>query len=605
MIPGSRSSRAHDAALALVMLSALVLAACGKPPSGVPEVQERKPVATEPAATPATVGFDIVSARAEPYQGQLALGLEFSRALVGTQDFDPLIVVTGANGETVSGSWALDEDGKTLRFPFVKANANYTLRIKGGIAAVDGSVLGKEASRDVYTGPLQPAAGFAAQGSVLPARETRGLPVVSVNVKEVDVEFLRVRDGEVANFFAAYQKNGKRGSWDLDPQYGWYGRQGKPVARIADSVYANRFVLGGKDNERALSYLPIQNIAELAQPGLYFAVLRRAGSFTDEVETSFFFVSDIGLHTRAYKDALFVHAASLKSGEALGGVDIAIVDAGGNTVASAKVDESGNAMLAYTLNAGHVLTARAGRDVSLLPFNQPALDLSEFAVAGRRNAWFDVFAWSGRDLYRPGETVRLSALLRDNDGKSIKPQPLFATLRQPDGRMYAEARLEPGELGYFEWSREIPADAPTGRWQVEFRVDPKSKEVTQSLGLRIEEFLPERLKLDLATSQDTLDPGEPLRLEVQGDYLYGAPAAGNRFSARLAIAGDDEGDHRHGACAQRARARACVLPRRREAPRQPGHRRIRAHGARSADRSGAHRHHAEAGHLAGGGNAVA
>ena len=61
-----------------------------------------------------------------------------------------------------------------------------------------------------------------------------------------------------------------------------------------------------------------------------------------------------------------------------------------------------------------MLVARNGSDVSLLPFNQPALDLSEFAVAGRAQAWFDVFAWSGRDLYRPGETLQVSALMRDH-----------------------------------------------------------------------------------------------------------------------------------------------------------------------------------------------
>ncbi|MEO8011199.1 MAG: MG2 domain-containing protein, partial [Dokdonella sp.] len=538
MSPRLSASRFGRLSAMVVLLSCLSIAACGKPQSGVPDVQDKTPVHAEPAGSAQPVGFGIVSARTEPFQGQLALALEFSHALTGSQAFDTMIAVTDANGATVSGSWALDEDNKTLRFPFVQANANYSVRLKGDIAATDGKTLGSETSKSVYTGPLEPAAGFAAQGSVLPARETRGLPVVSVNVKEVDVEFLRVRDGEISNFFAAYQKNGKRGSWDLDPQYGWYGRAGKPVAQIADSVYANRFILSGNENERSLNYLPIQNINELAQAGLYFAVLKRAGSFTDEYETSFFFVSDIGVHTRAYKDSLFVHTASLKSGDALSGVELGVLDGAGNTVASAKVDENGNAMLAYTLKSEHVLIARAGRDVSIVPFNQPALDLSDFAVAGRKQAWFDVFAWSGRDLYRPGETVRLSALLRDNDGNPIKPQPLFVSLRQPDGRLYAEAKLEPSDLGYFDWQREIPADAPTGRWQVEFKLDPASKEITQSLTLRIEEFLPERLKLDLTTTQAQLAPGEALKLEVQGDYLYGAPAAGNRFTARLTVSAD-------------------------------------------------------------------
>jgi uncharacterized protein YfaS (alpha-2-macroglobulin family) len=525
------------AVLVAAVLSS-VLAACGRPHDKVPDVQGKRPMAAEAAKADKPQGFALASAHPEQYQGQLAITLEFTQPIVGTQAFDTLIAVTDAKGAAVQGSWALDEDGRTLRFPYVQADQNYTVRLKGELAAADGKTLGGEVAKEIYTGPMEPAAGFASQGSVLPARETRGLPVVSVNVKEIDVEFLRVRDKEIANFFAAYQKNGKRGSWELDPRGGWYGRKGKPVAEIADSVYANRFVLAGKDNERTLNYLPIQNIAELAQPGLYFAVMKRAGSFDGEYETSFFFVSDIGLHTRAYKDALFVHAASLKSGTPLAGVELSVLDAKGESVVAGTTDAAGNAQLAYELKADQVLVARSGKDVSLLPFNQPALDLSDFAVAGRKQTWFDVFGWSDRDLYRPGETIRLSALLRDYDGNAIKPQPLFVTLKQPDGRPYAEARLDPKDLNYFEWSREIPADAPTGRWQVEFRTDPKSKEAAQGLTFRIEEFLPERLKLDLSTSQAVLAPGEPLKLAVESAYLYGAPAAGNRFTARLTLAAD-------------------------------------------------------------------
>ncbi len=535
-LPAASALR-HSWRGAFVCLLLLLLVACGGKEGGVPAPQGAKP-APQVAQKAEPQGFALASARSEMYQGQLALVLEFSQRLAGAQAFDGLASVNGPQGEAVAGSWALDEDGKLLRFPFVQADKTYTVHVKGELAAADGKTLGSALQKDIYTGPLEPAVGFASQGSVLPARESRGLPVVSVNVDEVDVEFLRVRDDAFANFFAAYQRNGRRSGWELDREGHWWGRDTLPITAMADSVYANRFVLGGKQNERTLSYLPIQNIAELAQPGLYFAVLKRAGTFQNEYETSFFFVSDIGLHTRAYKDKLFVHTASLKSGEALSGVELAIVNPKGEKVIAGKTDGDGNALLEYELKADQVLTARSGKDVSLLPFNQPALDLSDFAVAGRKQDWFDVFAWSGRDLYRPGETVRLSALLRDFDGKPIKPQPLFVTLKQPDGRQFAQARLEPKELGYFDWSRTIPEDAPTGKWQVEFRLDPAAKDATQSLTVRVEEFLPERLKLALDTAQETLKPGEPLRLGVQGDYLYGAPAAGNRFTARLTLAPD-------------------------------------------------------------------
>src|SRR3546814_1337533 len=78
-------------------------------------------------------------------------------------------------------------------------------------------------------------------------------------------------------FFSEYQRGGRRGSWELERDYGDH----VPLSKMAQSVYVNRFVLGGKRNERSLTYLPVQNIAELQEPGLYFAVMTRPGHFED------------------------------------------------------------------------------------------------------------------------------------------------------------------------------------------------------------------------------------------------------------------------------------------------------------------------------------
>ncbi len=477
-------------------------------------------------------GFGLASAWPDQHDGNLAIALEFSRPLVASQDFDSLLAVTGDKGEVISGSWVLDDTGSILRFPSVEAARDYEVSISPDLLAADGSRLGSQVKQKVHTGELDPVVGFASQGSVLPARESRGLPVVSINVDEVDVEFLRVTPKSLPKFFSEYQRGGRRGGWDLDADWG----DNTPMSQLAESVYLNRFLLGGKPNERNLTYLPVQDIKELQEPGLYFAIMRRVGKYSGEYETAFFTVSDIGLHARAYRDQLFVHTASLRSGEANGGVELRVLDARGEPVLTGKTDGNGNALLKYTLDAGHVLVAQRGRDVTMLPFNQPALDLSEFAVSGREQAWFDVFAWSGRDLYRPGETVRLSALLRDYDGRPVKPQPVFLRLKQPDGKIFRESRLEPDAQGYLAFEQAIPQEAPTGRWQVEFRTEPDSKEAVQGMTLRIEEFLPERMKLDLDSPQAVLKPGEALKLEATAAYLYGAPAAGNRFSARLAVA---------------------------------------------------------------------
>ena len=517
------------------LIAAAALAGCKRNESGQLPEPSGEPIKAQAAKVE---GFALVGAYPDQHDGDLAIALEFSRPLVSSQDFDALLVVKDANGAVVKGSWVLDDKGLVLRFPSVEAAKDYEVTLKAGLSAADGTRLGKDDTRKVHTGELDPAVGFASQGSVLPARESRGLPVVSINVPEVDVEFLRVSEKQLPKFFAEYQRGGRRGSWDLDSEYG----DSTPLGKLAEPVYLNRFVLGGKPNERVLTYLPIQDIRELQDPGLYFAVMKRTGKFAGEFETAFFTVSDIGLHTRAYKDKLFVHTASLQDGSATGSVELKVLDARGEAVLAGKTDGNGNALLNYTLDAGHVLVATRGKDVSMLPFNQPALDLSEFAVAGREQAWFDVFAWSGRDLYRPGETVRISALLRDNDGRPVPApkqgggQPVFLRLKQPDGKVFRETRLQPGAQGYFSFEQAIPTEAPTGRWQVEFRTDPASKEAVQGMTLRIEEFLPERMKLDLDAAQPVLKPGEALKLKATAAYLYGAPASGNRFTAKLAVA---------------------------------------------------------------------
>src|SRR3546814_5234189 len=95
--------------------------------------------------------------------------------------------------------------------------------------------------------------------------------------------------------------------------------------------------------------------------------MTRPGHFEDRFETAFFTVSDIGLHARAYKDKLYVHTASLRDGGSVGGVELQILDPQGDIFLKGETDGNGNALLNYTLQSNHVLVARRGSDVSLLP----------------------------------------------------------------------------------------------------------------------------------------------------------------------------------------------------------------------------------------------
>src|SRR5690606_11341583 len=181
-----------------------------------------------------------------------------------------------------------------------------------------------------------------------------------------------------------------------------------------------------------------------------------------------------------------------------------------------------------------LLVARKGSDFSLVSLRTPALDLSAFDLGGRLGgSERSVFLWGGRDLFRPGEQVRVQGLLRDHDGRAVAASPLFLRLLQPKGRVYARVQVTPDAQGWFQFERELPSDVATGRWTLEVRLDPDGEPVGAMI-LRIEEFLPERLKLELASGDgEALPAGSALPLQVAAAYLYGAPAGGNRFLAEL------------------------------------------------------------------------
>ena len=140
----------------------------------------------------------------------------------------------------IKGSWVLDDEGddegRVLRFPHVEASRDYIVTIPAALTAADGRTLGQDVRRTVHTGPLDPVVGFASQGSVLPARESRGLPVVSVNVPKSTSNSCASRTRRMPRFFAEFQRGGRRGTWDLEREYSWddeTGEEHSPHAAVA------------------------------------------------------------------------------------------------------------------------------------------------------------------------------------------------------------------------------------------------------------------------------------------------------------------------------------------------------------------------------------
>jgi len=132
--------------------------------------------------------------------------------------------------------------------------------------------------------------------------------------------------------------------------------------------------------------------------------------------------------------------------------------------------------------------------------------------------------YTDRGVYRPGETVNVSTLLRDQQARAMTDPMLTFILSRPDGleaRKWTEKKLVGGGVTN---PVTLTNTAPRGRWQVAAYIDPKGDPIGR-VAFDVQDFVPQKLKVELKPAQKFLRPGEQASIDVNGRFLYGAPAA--------------------------------------------------------------------------------
>lgn len=511
-------------ACALALLSACDSSSSGKPetPKAAAVAQAAKPVQDPKVLAERFAGreLNVVDVSEVQLDGASTLSVSFSVPLDPKQNFAEKLHLVDAKTGKVDGAWELSDNLMEVHLRHLEPQRKLILTVDPGLRAVNEATLAAEYISRLETRDLQPTVGFASRGNLLPTRLAEGLPVIALNVDKVDVEFFRVKPESLPAFLSQWGRNSSLQSYEA-----------KDLLSMADLVYGGRFDLNPARNTRETLILPTSGIKPLQQPGVYLAVMTASGSYNYSTPATLFTLSDIGLSVHRYQKRLDVFTQALEGGSALANVDLELLDGKGKMLAQGKTDKQGHAELALPPKA-EVLLARQGDQTSLLRLNTAALDLAEFDIAGPQAHPLQFFVFGPRDLYRPGETVLLNALLRDRDGKPVKPQPVSVEVRRPDEQVSRKFVWEPDASGFYQYSLPLAGEAPTGRWQLVFDLGDGKPQLYE---FSVEDFLPERMALELKGSDTPLRPEQNPEIQVTGRYLYGAPAAGNRLSGQVYV----------------------------------------------------------------------
>ena len=477
-----------------------------------------------------TNNFKVLDISERTYDGGPSIAVVLSEALDPTIRHDSNLVIS--DGQAVLKSvWILSDDGRTLYYPNVKPETEYSVTVLKTLASASGSTLEDRVSKVVATRKITPGVNFVGDGLLLPKDLSEGLPVATINVPLVEIEFFRINDKGLREFI-------DWGSNNIRRYYDYISMANK----FGELAFSGRFDLDAPTNKRVVRHIPVMEINSLKKPGVYFAVLRQPGEYNYNYQTTYFLVTDVALHARVYADQTVIAASSLASGRPLAGAEIEVFDHKVKLIWKGKTDKSGLATCPKRLTSSKqsFIKAQYQGQIGLIPLDIPALDLSEFELHKRPNKQIDMFMYSARDLYRPGEKAVIVGLLRNQDGRSVDSTPLRAVLFRPDGKKVRNFTWRPEPVnqagpGCYKIELNISPEAQTGRWRLEVRDDPAKPRPISVFNFQVEDFLPERMRLELTSRQAVLFPDQAWEIDVKGEYLYGAPAAGSTLQTGVRI----------------------------------------------------------------------
>ena len=428
---------------------------------------------------------------------------------------------------------------------------DYALRLLPGFPSKDGGKLSEEQKVDVALGARPAVVTLPGKGFILPRSIAAGLPITTVNIAKLGISVYRVNERGLDKFIERYYATfpgtePMTESWSLRQ---WLdGNNGKRLWRGTMDV---RNAL----NQPVTTAFPMRETIKDWKPGAYFVVVWNAANKpTPENEDEdddksgsaagmWVMDTDIALTSFTGRDGLNVFARSLESAQPLPNLEVTLLSRGNEPIGKAVTGADGRATFPAGLMRGRgaaeptavMATDEGKQEFSRLELTKAAFDLSDRGIDGRSLPGpVDAFLYTERGVYRPGETVQLMAMLRDNSATVLKDMPVTLIVRRPDGSEFTRYALALAGSGALYQALPLPKSSRRGRWSVTAHIDPKAGPVGR-VEFSVEDFVPEKLKVELQPEAPMLRTNRTNTLNVQADFLYGAPASGLTVEGDLRV----------------------------------------------------------------------
>ena len=486
-------------------------------------------------------GFRILDYKVDNESSSPRVCFNFSEQLAHKTDFSPYVAVAGAADSAISS------EDQQICVEGLKHGERYAIVIRQGLPSAVGEALLKSADYEVYVRDRSPQAHFAGKAYVLPRQGQLGAPLTTVNTSKVGIDVYRIGD---RNLLAQTARDDF-----LKPVTP--SRATEIETQDGVKVWSGSMDVASTLNKDIVTDFPMLSAVGKLQPGVYLVTARPWKGSTapdnqdqDEspVATQWMVVSDLGLSTMSGDDGIHASVRSLATAAALAGVEVRLVARNNEVLATKTTGADGRVDFDPGLSRGTggsspgLLVATLADDYGFLNLQQSAFDLTDRGVGGRdAPEALDAFLYTERGVYRSGETVFLTALLRDAKGEAKGGLPLTLVVKRPDGVEYKRVSVPDQGLGGHTLAVPLLSGSAAGKWEIDAYADPKAPSVGHAEFL-LEDYVPERLDFAVKLAKSIATQGEPIDFSLDARFLYGAPAVGLAVTGAVrleAVAGSE------------------------------------------------------------------
>jgi hypothetical protein len=496
---------------------------------------ERARGADAPRAGAATAdGMAFVRLRAETDTENPRACLEFSQPLSteASINFADYLILEPAI------AFQTDVSGNLLCLSGLPLEPERQVTVRAGVPSQTGERTEADETFTLTFGDRPAYVGFAGDGVILPRSEADGIAIETVNVSRLHIQVLRVPDRILSQYSIDQGERNEEGGWN-------YWGFNSAADEVGVQVYEGELdVDTSRRNSAVTTVFALGATLSELRAGAYVVKVRDASPGAgqngerqnDSVASDYRWIlyTDMALQSFSGATGIDVVVRSLHSARPMSGVTLTLIAQNNEELARVRSDSDGHVRFNEALvngdgpaRARYIMAYGADGDFAALDLQRAGLDLSDRGVDGRSTPGdVDAYLYTERGVYRPGERVRLIGLIRDEIGRAIANRPSTLVVYRPNGTEARRIRMTDAvAAGAIAKNIDLDRSSPRGVWRAELLVDGQDA-VAGSVSFSVEDFVPERLRVQIDADNAVLRRGQSRPIAVQADFLYGAPGSG-------------------------------------------------------------------------------